>query len=240
MRYYPISLDINGRQAVVVGAGAVALRKVEGLLKAGAVVTVIGAAISPGIKAMAEAGRINLIRRRYSKGDLKPAFMAVCATDSAAVNKAVYEEAATLGILVNCADAPDYCNFIVPAVVDRGGLVIAVSTSGKCPGLAAGIRREIEAVYGPEYGIFLEILAAARRKLLKSRIRCDKKERVIRELAASSIPALIKANDRAGIDAILKLSIGPGYTLRALGAALPEDGFKNSNAKSQKKRSKKS
>lgn len=231
MRYYPISLDINGRQCVVVGAGAVALRKAEGLLKAGAAVTVIGVAISPGIKAMAGAGRINLVRRRYSKGDLKAAFLAVCATDSAVVNKAVYDEAAALGILVNCVDAPDYCNFIVPAVVERGGLVIAVSTSGMCPGLAAGIRAEIEAVYGPEYGIFLEIIGAARRKLLKSRIRCDKKERVIRELAASSIPALIKANDRAGIDAILKLSLGTGYTLQALGVRMPDDGSKNPNIK---------
>jgi len=220
MRYYPVSLDINGRLCVVVGAGAVAARKAEGLLKAGAAVTVIGAVANPGIKAMAEAGRINLIRRRYRMGDLDAAFLAVCATDSAAVNKAVYEEAATLGILVNCADAPEYCTFIVPAVVDRDGLVIAVSTSGKCPGLAAGIRAEIEAVYGPEYGIFLEILGAVRRKLLKSRIRCDKKERVIRQLAQSQIPALIKANDRAGIDAILKLSIGAGYTMAALGVRL--------------------
>ncbi|OGQ60560.1 MAG: hypothetical protein A3J24_08690 [Deltaproteobacteria bacterium RIFCSPLOWO2_02_FULL_53_8] len=231
MQYYPISLDISGRRCVVVGAGAVAGRKVEGLLKAGGVVTVIGAATSPLIKSLAVDGRINLVKRRYKKGDLKSAFLVVCATDSATVNKAVYEEAAALGILVNCVDSPSNCNFIVPAVVYRGALVIAVSTSGKCPGLAAGIKREIEAVYGPEYGIFLDIIGAVRRKMLKSRIRCDKKERVIRELASSPIPTLIKANDRAGVNAILKSSMGAGYTLSALGAGMQVGGFQDSNIK---------
>ncbi|MBI5885144.1 MAG: bifunctional precorrin-2 dehydrogenase/sirohydrochlorin ferrochelatase [Deltaproteobacteria bacterium] len=224
MRYYPVFLDIKGRPCVIIGAGVVAVRKAEGLLKAGAVVTVVGAVASRAMATFARAGRVNLIRRRYKPGDLKGAYLVVSATDSAAVNKAVYDEAVSLGIPVNCVDAPQYCTFIVPAVVDRDDLVIAVSTSGAAPALAARLRSEIEAVYGPEYAVFLEILGAVRRKLLKSRMRRDKKERVIRQLAASEIPAFIRGNDCVGIDAILRSSVGAGYTLAALGVRLKAKG----------------
>lgn len=232
MRYYPVFLDLMGKTCVVAGAGAVAARKVEGLLAAGAFVTVISPVAGVGVKALVEAGRVTLIKRRYRRGDLKGAFIAVSATGSAAVNKAVFEEASSLNILVNCVDAPRLCGFIVPAVVDRGDLVIAISTSGRCPALSARLRRDIEAVYGPEYGLFIEILGGVRRKILKSRIKRDKKERVIKELATSPIPSWIKDNDTAAINGFLRRLLGAGYTLAGLGVKLDGGVGKRSNQKS--------
>lgn len=223
MRYYPVFLDLMGKTCVVVGGGAVAARKVEGLLAAGASVTVISPKAGVGVNALAKAGAVTLIKRRYRRGDLKAAFLVISATDLAAVNKAVFEEASSLNILVNCVDGPQLCGFIVPAVVDRGELVIAVSTSGRYPALSARIRREIEAVYGHEYGLFLEILGGVRRKILKSSMKRDKKERVINELATlatSPILSWIKDNDTAAINGFLRRLLGAGYTLRGLGVRL--------------------
>ncbi|MBI5562972.1 MAG: bifunctional precorrin-2 dehydrogenase/sirohydrochlorin ferrochelatase [Deltaproteobacteria bacterium] len=217
MRYYPVSIVLAGRKCVVVGAGAVAARKAGALIGAGALVTVIGPASGAGIAALVKSGAVRLVKRRYKRGDLAGAFLVVSASDSSAVNRAVFEEASSLGILINCVDAPELCNFIVPAVVDRGDLVIAVSTSARFPALAARLRRELEAVYGPEYGLFVDIIGAVRRKLLKSRMKRDKKERVINELAGSRMPQWLAERDLAGVDGFLMSLLGPGYTLRGLG-----------------------
>ena len=140
MRYYPIFLDLEGKPVVVIGAGKVALRKVKGLLDAGARVTVIAPRIAPEFARLP----VMLRRRRFRASDLGGAVLAFTATDDRAVNQAVARRAGALRIPVNVADAREECGFLVPARIVRGNLQIAVSTGGQSPRIAAALRRKIE------------------------------------------------------------------------------------------------
>ena len=162
MGYYPLFLDVAGRRCVVVGGGEVAARKVRGLLEAGAHVTLITPACSPALARLAAERDVERLERAYRPGDLQGAALAVAAAGDAAVNRAVWQEATALGIPVNVVDNPARCTFIAPAVVRRGSLVLAISTSGKCPALAAWLRRRVEAWVGPEYGPLTELLGSVR------------------------------------------------------------------------------
>lgn len=222
MRYYPIFADIVKRPCVVVGGGEVAERKVESLLSAGASVTVVAPKATNRLKALEKKGAVKIIKRKYRKGDLKGAFLAVSASDSRPANEAVYEEAVERGILVNVVDDPLHCNFIVPSVVDRGSLLIAISTSGKSPSLARSIRLELEKTVGEEYGTFVEILGRVRNKLLKTEANNVKKERVINALVTSRIPVWIKSNSGREVNRLLVSLLGPGFTLSKLGIRLSQ------------------
>lgn len=162
MGYYPLFLDVTGRRCVVVGGGEVAARKVQGLLAAGAHVTVIAPAASPALAQLAAEGDVERLERAYRPGDLQGAVLAVAAAGDAAVNRAVWQEATALGIPVNVVDDPACSTFIAPAVVRRGSLVVAISTGGRCPALAAWLRRRMEALIGPEYGELTELLGSLR------------------------------------------------------------------------------
>jgi siroheme synthase-like protein len=140
--YYPIFLELAGKPVVVVGAGNVALRKVKGLLDAGALVTVVAPRVAPEFSRLP----VTLRRRRYRASDLDGAVLAFAATDRRAVNRAVARKAGALGIPVNVADSRQECDFLVPARLTRGNLQIAVSTGGQSPRLASSIRRRIEQV----------------------------------------------------------------------------------------------
>ena len=165
-----------------------ALREAEGLISAGASVTVISPKLTAGLNKLVRAKKVLHIKRGYMRGDLAGAFLAISASDSRGVNKAVYAEASSLDILVNAADDPHRCNFIMPSVLRRGSLTIAVSTSGKSPLFARTLREELEKVIGKEYEAFIEILGAARKKLLKNGVKNDKKESAIKAFVNSPIP----------------------------------------------------
>ena len=220
MRYYPIFLDIKGRQSLVIGAGLVALRKIEGLLSAGSKVTVVSPTVAKAVKGLADKGSITLIKRKYQEGDLKGVFLVISASNDRAVNASVYNEAQKRGVLINAADEPGRCSFIVPSIVDRGPLLIAVSTSGKAPLLAKKMRERLEEEIGEEYGKFTELIGKVRNKLLKSNIDRVKKERVIKALVNSPIPVWIREGSPGKIDAYLKDLLGKGFSLSALGVDL--------------------
>jgi precorrin-2 dehydrogenase/sirohydrochlorin ferrochelatase len=167
MAYYPIFADLCGRPCLVVGGGEVATKKVEGLLQARAIVTVISPAVTDTIRQYAAAGEIRHLRRPYEQGDLKGFFLAYAATGVAEVDGLMAAEARNHGVLLNIVDRPALCDFITPAVVRRGDLSIAISTNGSSPGFAKRLRQEIEALIGPEYGAALESVAAQREKLLR-------------------------------------------------------------------------
>ncbi|MFQ5781369.1 MAG: bifunctional precorrin-2 dehydrogenase/sirohydrochlorin ferrochelatase [Nitrospiria bacterium] len=143
MRYYPIFLDLKGRRVVVVGGGNVAQRKAAALLKAGAHVTVISPNITRRLAAWISRKKITHIRRPYRDGDLDRAAIAFTATDNGEVNQAVAREADQKKIWINVADQSVPGDFIVPALFTRRGLMVAVSTGGKDPGLAKKIRDEL-------------------------------------------------------------------------------------------------
>ena len=190
--YYPIFVDLNDRPCVVVGGGEVAERKIKGLLKSNARVTVVAPKLSSGIAALGRAKKIVILKRKYKRGDLADALVAIGASDDAKVNLAVHREAVLRRISVNIVDEPGLCSFIVPSVIRRGDLVIAISTSGGAPALAKKIRLEIEALIGKEYGQLLKIIGPVRRNLLKKGVNRVKKERVIKELLDSSMLANLK------------------------------------------------
>ncbi len=160
---YPVALDLEGRRCVVVGGGTVAEHKVRGLLDAGASVTVVAAALTPGLEA---AGEVTLVRRPYTAGDLEGAFLAIAATDDKATNAAVFAEASERGVLCNAVDDVEHCHFAAPSIVRRGDLTISVSTSGKAPALARRLRELLSGQIGEEWGVLVDVLATARAEAL--------------------------------------------------------------------------
>lgn len=201
----------------MVGGGAVAERKALGLLSAGALVTVVSPRATKGLSRLAKEGQIRLLKKGFSPGDLEGFFLVMAAAGSREVNEAAWDGARTRGQLVNVADDPQRCSFILPAVVDRGPLVVAISTSGRSPALARALREELEEAIGGEYETFVEILGAARKKLLKSSPGRDKKESIIKDLVASPLPGLIRAKDVRGVNRVLMSILGKGNSLSRLG-----------------------
>jgi len=165
MAYYPIFLDMAGRPCLVIGGGAVAERKVEGLLKAGAAVTVISPRLSARLEALAAEGRIRHLGRPYHPGDLAGYQLALVATDAEGVNAAAAREGREGNVWVNAADDPAHCDFILPAVVRRGELVVAVATGGSSPALSRAIREELEAYLTDDYAALARIVAEVRGEL---------------------------------------------------------------------------
>lgn len=168
MGYYPIFLELSGRPCVVIGGGVVAERKVEGLLAEGASVTVLSPALSPRLEALAREGRISHLARAYAPGDLAGSELAFVATDDGGVNAAVAREGRERGVWVNAADDPTHCDFILPSVLRRGGLTVAVATGGASPALSRVIREELEAYFTEDYAELVRIVAEVRGELRES------------------------------------------------------------------------
>lgn len=213
MQYYPIFLDIKNKPCVVIGGGKVAERKVVSLLDAGAEVLVISPEITPALKKLASKKKISHCPKSYEEGDLKGFLLAYSATDNPEVNKNVFQGAKKQGILLNIVDVPDMCNFIVPSVVDRGDLLIAISTSGKSPAMAKRIRKELEKEFGKEYEIFLEIMGIIRKSLLKQGMESDKNKRIFEKLIDLPLLGLIKEKNKKEIDRLLNDMLGSSFTL---------------------------
>ncbi len=163
--YYPIMMDLQDRDCLVVGGGQVATRKVQGLLQCGARVTVVAPSLAPELAALVESGSICFQDRDYVPSDMEGKSLAIAATDDRAVNQEVSREAKARSIPVNVVDQPGLCSFIVPAIHRDGDLCVAVSTGGRSPGAAAQIRDEIARSLGPGYGDYLALVGEARNKL---------------------------------------------------------------------------
>jgi precorrin-2 dehydrogenase/sirohydrochlorin ferrochelatase len=167
VKYYTICLVSRYLgEAVVIGGGIVAARKVESLLAAGAQVKVISPELTPDLQLIVTSGKLNYIPRAYQNGDLEGAVLVIAATNDPSVNQSVWREAMQRGCLINTVDDPQHCNFILPAVVQRGDLSIAISTGGSSPALARRLRERIEELIGPEYGLLAEVLAELRPGLI--------------------------------------------------------------------------
>lgn len=162
---YPANLVLDGRRVLVVGAGAVAARKVEGLLACGADVTVVAPAVGAEVQALADADRVRLEPRPYRTDDLDGAWLAVTATDDPAVNRAVFDDGEARRVWVNAADDPRSCSFTLPSVVRQGPVMVTVATGGHSPALATWLRRHVAGELGPEYAVLARLLAEARAEL---------------------------------------------------------------------------
>ncbi len=186
MRYYPVFLDIAGKPAVVIGGGQVALRKVEGLLDAGAHVTVVSPALHPDLEALVAAARVRHIAREYSPGDLEGCLLAFVGTDDRSVNADVAREGKQRGAWVNAVDDPANCDFIMPSIVRRGDIILAVSTSGGSPAMARKLREDLEQFLTEEYALMLDLVAQVRREL------CDRGVKVEPEVWNAALDAEVK------------------------------------------------
>jgi precorrin-2 dehydrogenase/sirohydrochlorin ferrochelatase len=207
LRYYPVNLDLLGRLVVIVGGGAIAARKAKRLLSAGALLRVVSPRLDDRLVALVAAGSLTHLARGYLPGDLRGALIAFAATDDASVNLAIAREAKALGILIDVVDAPRESGFTTPATLERGELLITVSTSGASPALSRRIIGELEPLFGAEYAKALTLLGEIREKLLTEKGGSAYNMRVFAELAALDLPALIKNGHRDAIDKILlKLS----------------------------------
>ena len=189
MSNYPVVLTGLESGVVVVGGGEVAARKVEGLLAAGARVTVVSPRLAPALEQLAAQDRVTVLQRAYQPGDLEGARLAIAATDDPVVNQAVWQEAQERGCLVNVVDDPAHCTFHTPAVVRRGPVTVAVGTGGASPALAKHLRREIEAVVGPEYGQLAALLAELRPRV-QAHIPPEKRESLWGDLIHALLPFL--------------------------------------------------
>ena len=159
---YPVNLVVAGRRCVVVGAGRIAARKIDGLLAAGAEVHVVAPHLGDHVRARRDEGRITVAEHAFRPDDLDGAWLATAATDDHAVNHAVYEAGDARGMWVNSADDPDNCSFTLMSVIRRGDLVVTVGTGGRSPALATWLKERITAELGPEYETLVELLSDAR------------------------------------------------------------------------------
>jgi len=168
LRYYPVFLDIKDKICVIVGGGEVALRKAERLLDCGAKVTIISPKLTPELSALNDKGLISHVSAEYSGDLIDKAALVIGATDDEKTNARISQDARAKIIPVNIVDDPQKCDFILPAIAQRGDLVMAIGTGGKSPALARYLREELEKQYGREYEILLNILGNLRTKMEKN------------------------------------------------------------------------
>ena len=187
MLLFPIFLKLTGRACTVIGAGHLAESKIESLLAANAAVTVIAPHATERIAAMAEAGDLTLHLRPYAAGDLAGQFLVVAATNVPAVNRAVFAEAESSGVLINAVDDPPFCDFYFPSVVRRGDLQIAISTAGHSPALAQRLRQEINAALPLDTGDWLAELGNLRREVLQAEPLNDSRNQLLHQLASRDV-----------------------------------------------------
>jgi len=203
-RYYPVYLDLGGRFCLVVGGGAVAERRVLGLLEAGAAVRVISPTLTPALQAQADNRTIEYRQGVYEPSALADVVLVVAATDSRAVNVQVIADARAARIPVNAADAPDDGDYIVPSVIRRGELCVSISTGGANPMLAARLAAEMEIRFGPEYADYVELLGQFRLYIKSKTAVTAVRRQALADLLAAE-PLLLeqlKVGDREAAHAI--------------------------------------
>src|SRR5215470_12874964 len=199
MSLYPIFLKLEGRKVLIVGGGAVAEQKIEGVLRSATDVTVISPRVTDRIGRWAAEGRLKHMAIEYREGAAQGYFLVIACTDSEPVNRAVYDEASKSGAMVNAVDDPDYCHFYAPAVVNRGDFQIAISTGGASPALAQRVRRELEQTYGEEYGQWTSWLGRTRSALRQALPRSEGRKQLIRMLALGQ-PQPVSSSSRSNGD----------------------------------------
>jgi precorrin-2 dehydrogenase/sirohydrochlorin ferrochelatase len=184
MAKYPIYLELSGRRTVVIGAGTVALRKVQALAEAGGRVTVVAEHIAANLNDAFLATGAEIIVSSYSKNYLVGATLCIAATNDLPLNQRIYNDCQELEILCNVVDQPDLCDFFVPAVVKRGSLQIAISTEGSCPAYAGHIRKKLETMFTDTHGQFVEELEKVRKHIITEIHDSDRRKAIMGELAS--------------------------------------------------------
>lgn len=218
MRYFPVCLNINNKRCVVVGGGTVAERKVKSLIACGAKVSVISPDVTYALRSLHESQSIEWLSRAYQNVDIADAFLVIAATDDPQVQKQVFCEAEENNILVNVADVPEKCNFILPATVRRGDFTLSASTGGKSPGLARKIRQQLDGQFGMEYAAAIDLLGELRPIVLAKGLTHLENKVIFEKLLDGKIIDWVRKGSWGEIeDHIIKI-LGRDVDLRCLDA----------------------
>jgi precorrin-2 dehydrogenase / sirohydrochlorin ferrochelatase len=195
MTYYPVYLQLHEQPCTVIGGGKIAEGKVDGLLAGGARVKVISPDLTPHLQDLVTQNKIEYIAREYQHGDLSGAFMVICGTDKAEINRQVWEEGSANRQLVNVVDDTPRCNFIAPAILRKGDLTIAISTAGRAPAIAVRLKERLDREIGPEYERFLELAAQLREPIAKHIPDFETRKALWYELVDSGILDVLARGD---------------------------------------------
>ena len=217
VRYYPIFLKVANRSCLVVGGGEVGARKVETLLRSGGSVGVVSPEVVPWLEEEIQKGAVELVASHYEEQQLEGCFLVIAATDDMELNCRIAQDAEKRRILCNVVDYPQEGDFILPALVQRGALTLAISTSGKSPAMARQLRQELEQRFGMEYAHFLEIMGAVRTRVLEESQDSQANKEKFDQLVNSELLELVRRRDHESVDALLRKVFGSGYSLQKLG-----------------------
>ncbi|ABA57376.1 precorrin-2 dehydrogenase [Nitrosococcus oceani ATCC 19707] len=211
MQYLPIFLNIRGQQCLVVGGGTVAVRKVALLRQAGAEVKVIAPKLHEQLQEWADKGKITAQQASFSETEIKSCYLVIAATDDSSLNEQVYHLATAQGVLVNVADCPRFCDFILPSIVDRSPVIVAVSSGGASPVLARLLRARLETLIPQAYGR-LGQFAARYRSRIKQRITGIRARRIFWEkVLQGSIAERIFAGQEEEAEGALEAALEGGF-----------------------------
>ena len=204
MSFYPVFIELEGQKVLVVGGGRVAQRKVETLLQFGASIQIISRDLTHKLKELVKAKEIHHIGEEFRDEHLDNAFLVIAATYDKQLNQKISESARKRHMLINAVDQPADCNFIVPSIVNRGNLLIAISTSGKSPAFAKKIRKQLEAQFGNEYEVFLTLMGRLREDVLSMGLSQSDNSRIFHEIVDSDILKFLARDDWEGVESALK------------------------------------
>lgn len=216
MNYYPIGLNIEGKNCLIVGGGSVGTRKAERLLQYKARVTIISSSFSETLIKLNDNPSLTLLKKSYSSQDLKDIFLVIAATDNQALNRRISDDAAGNSILCNIADIPAASDFILPSIVKRGDLTITISTAGKSPAFAKQLRKDLAKQFGDEYAVFLELMGIIRKKLLSEKHDPESHRKLFRSLIENDLLGLIEQNNIKGIDDLFQRTPGCNFNYNEL------------------------
>lgn len=199
--YYPVMLDLRGRVALVIGGDEIAAEKATALAASGAQVHVQSPAFCEALLQMAAQEQVTLHHKAYEPGDLAGAFIVVAATHDPQLVQAIWTEAQERGQLLNIVDEPAYCSFILPSILRREQLTIAVSTEGASPGLAKRIRQNLEDIFPPAYGPYVHLAALVRSYLRARGVSYEQRDNFFGDFFASDVlEQLVKGNNSQAIE----------------------------------------
>lgn len=205
---YPILLDLHGKAVLVVGGGNVAERKVHSLLDCGASVTLVAPELTRALMQLGNEGTLSVRVRAFEDGDIAGMALVVSAVNDRVVSSRVVQVCKAAGVIVNVVDKPDLCDFIVPAVVRRGRMTIAVSTGGASPALARRIKERLASEFGEAYGRLLEAAARIRQRGLDGMTDPDQRRRALEQLAGDEFLELAEDMDVGQLEAEIASRIG--------------------------------
>ena len=192
LKYYPVNLNLENKNCLVVGGGEVANRKVKRLLECGANVLVVSPKITVALRSLIRNRRISYRRAHINLRDINRAFVVIAATGDRRINHLISLYCGKHRILVNVVDSPDECNFVLPSILRRGNLCLTISMDGISPSLSKQIRLKLEKEIGAEYAKFLKIMSVYRARIVAHVCNPKKRKKVFQKLIDSRALAQIR------------------------------------------------